>query len=246
MNRPLFLSIAGFTLALLTGCSTSPLAAAPTAHTPVQRTQENVVAVGGSVAQGRDAFHNDGYLQRAFMALGEHTSTTYHLYDEAIYGANSTQLGTMYKGRYHHWLQQYHPQVVVLSWGLINDALPKTPMPVFNHWLLHEINLALAMHAIVLVVTPPVTEVAYTRFKQAMQSYVDDQVQLVHQLNNRNVKLFNIFDPMKTYIADHHQSYMVYVGDPNHPNTRGHALGGRILYQELFGTFGKNAIRFAP
>lgn len=245
MFRPIVLSTAFLTIALLSGCGTSSLASTVPAHTaPVHRTQESVLAIGGSVAQGRDAIHDDGYLQRAFAALSAHTTTTYHLHDEAIFGANSTQLGTSYKGSYSGWLREFHPQVVVISWGLINDALPKTPMPTFNYWLTHEIHLALAIHAKVLVVTPPVTEVAYTRFPTAIQNYVNDEIHYVSRLHNQNVRLFNIFNPMKAYISDHHQSYMLYVGDPNHPNTRGHILGGQILYSELISTLGKGPIRF--
>lgn len=206
---------------------------------------ERVMAIGASVALGHLARHDDGYLQRAFQFLSGRTSIGYRLYDKAISGANSTQLATLYKGDYTKWLDSIRPQIVVISWGLINDALPDTPVSRFDSYLRQEIKEALARRAVVYVVTPPVTEVAYTQFKTQIQGYVRDERLVVASLHDPNVRFFNVFAQMKAYIASHHVSFMRYVGDAHHPNTQGHALAGRLLYQDILRRVSREPIRFS-
>jgi acyl-CoA thioesterase I len=202
----------------------------------------HVMIVGGSIAKGEHAPNDYGYLQRTFHSLTVQTGTHYAYTNKSIVGANSTQLATMYKGSYQSWLSQVKPQIVVLSWGLLNDALPKTPMPTFRHYLKQEINDALQRHAVVMVVTPPVTEATYTKFPTQEQRYATSEIQLVNKLHNPNVYAFNLFDQMKRYLEAHNQTIVHYTADPNHPNAAGHSLAARLLYQDIERRFGNRPI----
>ncbi len=209
-----------------------------TAQRPVLR----VLFIGGSIALGEKDPTNDGYLQRAFQALSKTTDANYQYVDKAIYGANSTQLATLYKGDMSTWLATIKPNIVVISWGLLNDALPNTPMPQFNKYLQREINESLSANAKVFIVTPPVTLATYTKFPKQEQAYTTDEMNLVKQDHQPGVYAFNVFDQMKNYLVQHHQTIAPYVADPNHPNRAGHILAGKLLYEDIFRQFGKKPI----
>lgn len=212
--------------------------AAPTSSSAVER----VMVIGGSVAHGWKAVHNDGYLQRAFQAMSDDTKTQYVYYDRTIVGADGSQLATLYKGRYSAWLAAIRPQVVVISWGLLNDAYTKVTQAAFRNHLLKETRQALAEHAIVLIVTPPVTKATYTEFRVQEPQYVQSEMDVVKRMDSPNVILFNVFDQMKAYLVNHHQTYVPYMGDGWHPNTAGHILAGTLLYQDLRARFGVHPI----
>lgn len=199
----------------------------------------HVMAIGGSIVKGDDDPSGDSYLERAFQSLGAHTHTKYVYFNKAIYGANGTQLATMYKGQYETWLKQIHPGVVVISWGLLNDALPNTAMAAFQNYIRQEIQEALSAKAIVLVVTPPVTEAAVVKYPTQEFRYVVSEMNLVKQLHNPNVVGFDLFDQMLAYLRKHHQTYAMYEGDANHPNRAGHILAGRLLYQDMLNHYGE-------
>lgn len=209
-----------------------------TGQPPVLR----VLFIGGSIALGEKDPTNDGYLQRAFQALSKTTDARYQYVDKAISGANSTQLATMYKGDMSNWLATVKPNIVVISWGLLNDALPNTPMPQFNKYLQQEIDESLNAHATVFIVTPPVTLSTYTKFPKQEQNYTTDEMNLVKEDHQPGVYAFNVFDQMKNYLVQHHQTIAPYVGDANHPNRAGHILAGRLLYEDIFKQFGKKPI----
>ncbi|GMA56105.1 hypothetical protein GCM10025858_06080 [Alicyclobacillus sacchari] len=56
-------------------------------------------------------------------------------------------------GKYATWLAEDKPQIVVISWGLLNDVYDKTPMASFNQAIHNEIQEALAANAVVIFVT---------------------------------------------------------------------------------------------
>lgn len=203
------------------------------------------MTIGGSIAHGWKALHSYGYLQRAFAALTDTTSTRYAYYDRTIVGADGTQLATMYKGRYRQWLEAVKPQIVVISWGLLNDALTKVTQAHFRMYLRQEIQQALSMHAVVFVVTPPVTKATYTQFKVQQPMYVRSEFEVVAQFHNPNVQLFDVFDQMKQYLTSHHQTYKPYMGDGWHPNTAGHILAGKLLYADILEHYKGNPIVFS-
>lgn len=186
-----------------------------------------VMGIGGSIAKGDRATNEYGYLQRTF----HHFDDTY--FNKAIYGANSTQLATMYKGKYTSWLSQTHPQVVVISWGLLNDAIPDTPLSQFNDYLHLEIKQALAIHAMVFVVTPPVTEVSYSLYAKQETMYAQDEIKFVKKMNNSHVYAFDLFSQMKNYVASHHVNIKEFSGDAHHPNDKGYQLAANFLIADL-------------
>lgn len=220
-------------LAILVGATLEVLRMPSVVPAPQGNPTVKVMFVGGSIAKGEGAPNQLGYLQQAFLLLTHHGDVQYSYQDEAISGANGHQLATLYKGQYQQWLSASNPQIVVISWGLLNDALPRTPMVEFKHYLKSEIDLALENRAKVFIVTPPVTEATYRRFPQQEQAYASAEMQLVAHMKNPDVLAFDVFDEMKRYIAVHHQTIRVYTADPNHPNAAGHRLAGRLLYRDI-------------
>jgi acyl-CoA thioesterase-1 len=210
----------------------------PTQTTSNSPNVERVMAIGGSVAYGWRAKNNDGYLQQAFAALSANTKTSYEYYNQAIPGADGTQLATMYKGRYEQWLTTIKPQIVVISWGLLNDAFTKVTDKAFVMHLHQEILQALARGATVLVITPPVTRASYTEFKVQEPRYVHCEETLVMRMHDPNVLMFNLYGQMKAYLAAQHQTYVPYMANGWHPNTAGDTLAGKLLYQDFVKAFG--------
>lgn len=212
----------------------------------LQRSAQNaqkpitVMTVGGSVAHGWvDTKQGGGYLVRAFRSLSASTDVKYHIVDRTVIGSNAVQIATQYPA----WLKTVRPQVVVISWGGLNDAWPRTPFSRYEAEVNREIHLALAVKASVLVVTPPVTRASYTKYRVAEPLYLDREMNVALSFHNPNVHVFDVFDQMKTYLKVHHQTYVPYMADGWHPNSRGHILAGRILYHDMRTTFGRSPIR---
>ncbi len=213
---------------------------------------ERVMTIGGSIAKGwmdtgwqnwRKGWHG-GYLTRAFATLSKNTKTHYTIYDRTIVGANARQLATMYAGRYPHWLQSVRPQIVVISWGGLNDALPKTPIGIYRRDIKAEILQALAVHAVVFIVTPPVTEAGLVTYRVAEPYYLNNEMSVARSLHSPNVYTFSVFNQMKAYLAAHHLTYKPFMATTWHPNARGHKLAGEILFQDLSRRFGSQPIHF--
>ncbi len=209
-----------------------------------QSLQTPVLAIGGSVAHGWKDTTGPGYLARAFQELSLRSKTSYHYIDRTIVGANGLQLATLYKNHYLGWLHSFAPKVVVISWGLLNDALPKTPMSTFDFHIHQEIAEALSIHAVVLMVTPPVTKATYTQFKLQEPRYVRHEIRVAKSFNSPNVVVCDVFDQMRSYIVSHKQSYKMYMGDGWHPNSAGHILAGHLLYNDIIAHYGNKAIAY--
>ena len=211
-----------------------------------------VITLGGSIARGwmDTGWQNwkkgwfGGYLVRGFKAFSLENDAHYEIINHTIVGANSTQMATMYKGDYGKWLAQDKPQIVVLSWGLLNDALPKTPLAAFDRYVRDEIIQGLDAHAVVFVISPPVSEASLTTYKTAFRHYLNSEIALVRQLHNPNVYMFNLYDPMHAYMDAHHISVKSVAGNTWHPNSKGHAIAGQILANELEQKFGKQPVRY--
>ncbi len=206
---------------------------------------ERVMAIGGSVAYGWVDPHGGGYLKRAFVTLSQRAKRNYIFNNKAIIGANSTQLNiTLYKGRYTSWLDTIKPQVVVISWGLLNDCYPKTPFATFDSTIHHEIAKALRHQAVVLLVTPPVTKASYTQYLTLEPKYVNSEVYVADSFNSPNVVVFDVFNQMKAYLTQHHLSYAPFEYGGWHPNAAGHKLAGSLLAQDMWLHYGNGPIRF--
>jgi len=147
-------------------------------------------------------------------------------------------------GQYHLWLQAYRPQIVVISWGALDDIHAKTPLPTFRATVAHQIALALSDHEVVLIVTPPVTKASYTEDLKSEPLYLDSEMDVARAFHNPNVYVFDVFDQMKQYLTAHHQTYVPYMADGWHPNTLGHALGGQLMFDDMKAAFGKGPIAF--
>ncbi len=190
-----------------------------------------VMGIGGSIAEGDGATNKYGYLQMTF----DHFHDTY--FNKAIYGANGTQLGTMYKADYPSWLRQINPQVVVISWGLLNDVVPDVSISQFNSYIQSEIQQALAKKAIVMIVTPPVTEFAYGSYGTKENEYDLEEVHYVKSLEDTNVYVFDLFTQMKAYIQHHNLNIKALSYDEHHPNNQGYQVASNLLVNDISKVF---------
>lgn len=205
---------------------------------PSTKPAVRVMLIGGSVAHGWNDPEHNGYLHRTFQTLTEEYGVTYAVYDKTIVGANAVQLQeTLYKGDYEKWLVWIRPQVVVISWGLLNDCLPKTPMAEFDGDLNTEIQEALTENATVFVVTPPVTKASFTQYLVQEQAYVNAEVALVKQLHNPRVQLVDIYDQMKQFVDKNHLDVATLSADGWHPNSAGHQLAARMFVADIDNAF---------
>ncbi len=187
----------------------------------------SVMGIGGSIAEGHGAPNDNGYLQMTFHHYGD----VYH--NKAIYGANSTQLATLYKGDYQSWLNQIHPQAVAISWGLLNDVVPDTPYSKFNEYLKTEINQALTKKAMVFIITPPITEFSYGPYQKQEFLYNEEEIHFVQKLNKPHVYILDLFTQMNSYIKDNHLNISNLSSDPHHPNSKGYQIAADILIKDL-------------
>ena len=222
-----------------------------TVKSVVEPTQK-VMTIGSSVTKGwmdtgyrnwRKGWHG-GYLLRGFTSYDQKVSTKYTIVDKTIVGANSSQMATLYKGDMTSWLQTIQPSIVVISWGLLNDALPKTPLSVFEAHLHHEIANVLAHHAVVMIITPPVTQASLTTYKTAFQQYLQAEITTAQQFHSRNVYVFDVYSQMKKEMAQQHIAISQYIGNSWHPNAAGHEKAGEILSADLWQRFGNHPIHF--
>ena len=186
-----------------------------------------VMGIGGSIAEGHGAPNDNGYLQMTFHHFGD------QYYNKAIYGANGTQLATLYKGDYHSWLNQIHPQAVAISWGLLNDVVRNTPYSKFNGYIRTEINQALAKNAIVFIITPPVTEFSYGTYGKKEILYSQEEIHFIQKMHTPHVYILDLFTQMKRYIENNHISISSLSSDPHHPNTKGYQIAANILVSDL-------------
>jgi hypothetical protein len=211
-----------------------------------------VMTVGGSVAKGwkddgwekwKEGWYG-GYLVRAVQELRAVTHLQYTVVDHTIVGANGSQLDTLYAGQYLRWLERDKPDVVAISWGILNDVRPKTPISVFRAKIQEEIRTALSHHAVVFIITPPVTEESYTDYRTQEEIYVQNEVQAAKAFHSPNVYVFDVFHQMKAYLKSHHQTILPYKGNSWHPNKRGHMLAGHILFEDIYRVFHENPVSF--
>ena len=223
-------------------------AAAPPPQTPVTALpaadkgwpQIRVAVFGGSIAAGWDD-NEGGYIARALRAMSANDQVQYTIVKNAVPG---TAIGQM-NGRFTPVLVKYRPSLVILSWGGLNDAVNKTPVAVFGQDISAEITAALARHAAVLVVTPPVTAAAYIDGRHAVPYlYFAEEMKVARAFHSPNVTVCDVYDEMMRYLVVHHLSYKPFEADGWHPNVKGHALAGQLLTEDLTGQFGARPITF--
>lgn len=212
-----------------------------TAQDETRHGVKKVLIIGASVAHGwKDDKQAGGYLKRAFTAISDVGTNHLQVYNKAISGKCVKDI----VDRYPQWLNRIKPDVVVLAWG-VNDLAAHTPLSDYRAQIDWEIQSALQQHAVVLVVTTPVSIASYTTYKTAQPQLISTEMTAANQLHNANVHVFDIFHQMKQYISQHHQSYRAYAGDAWHPNAAGHQLAAQLLVQDWFHQFGNEEIHFA-
>lgn len=202
-------------------------------------TSETVMVVGGSIAHGWEDPNNDSYIRRAFQSLTESTNTTYNYVDRTQVGGSPTSVSPQ---QFQKWLNQYHPNVVVLSWGFLNDADKKTSSDKIGTAISREISAALTEGSVVLVVSPPVTEASESRLKSLTDAYVAKEFSVAKSFHSKNVYELDVLNRMRAYLAAHDQSVDLYAANSWHPNQAGHILAGELLYNDLIETFGQSPI----
>ncbi len=200
----------------------------------------NVVIFGSSVADGWVDPTGGGYIRRAFAQYQYASAAPYNVISDAVPGAPITQE----EGMYQQWIDTGRPQVLVISWGALDDAHAKTPFSVFDSQVRQQIMMGLAAHAVVLVVTPPVTKASYTRYKVLQPAYLAQEMAVAESFHSPNVFVFDVFAQMKQYLAEHNQTYRPYMANSWHPNSRGHELAGNLLFQDMLVQFGLSGIHF--
>lgn len=199
-----------------------------------------VMTVGSSVARGWDDPIGGGYLARAFRSFTALGGAYYKVYDRAQPGAGVRKIVSQYP----LWLKSVKPQIVVISWGALDNLHNKTPISVFRQQIHWEIQSALAAHAVVFIVTPPITKASYTEYPTQEPFVLDNEMNVAKNFNSKNVYVFDVFDQMKAYLVAHHQTYVPYMADGWHPNAKGHALAGQILYMDMLREFGSKTVAF--
>lgn len=228
----------------LPNVSGAPLPVSPPPHAAKRDglSGETVMTIGSSVAAGwGDAPGMGGYLARAFRSLSAATPTHYHVVSYAIGGVTGSQIA----GKYPEWLKRVNPNIVVISWGGMDDLVAGTHMPVFEAVVQSEIQQALAIHAVVMIVTPPVTAAAYVNgLNKKPYLYFQAEIKVAQAMDNANVHVFDVFDQMWNYMKQNHLSYTQFMANGWHPNAAGHALAGHFLFEDMFGAFGVQPIRF--
>ncbi|WDM03109.1 SGNH/GDSL hydrolase family protein [Alicyclobacillus cycloheptanicus] len=217
---------------------------APKQNLQPEMNAEKVLIVGGSMAHGWKDPNDDSYLKRAFSELTSSTDTTWIYDDHTTIGGSPAENNI--QSKFRTWVQQDKPQVVVISWGLLNDIVDKTPMRKFNQAIRGEIQDALAAHAVVVFVTSPVTEATETYDHQQVANYISNEIHDAQSFHSPNVYFLNLNQQMETYMAAHGQTWLNYYGDSWHPNQAGHILAGKLLFDEWIQTFGTGPVRWQP
>lgn len=214
-------------------------AATPTQSLSTNLTTEKVMAVGGSMAHGWKDPNNDGYLKRAFQALNNSTNTKY-VYDDRTQPGGSPTWAEK-NNKFQTWLTQDKPQIVVISWGLLNDVFAKTPMDEFSDAIHDEIQESLAAGAVVVFVTSPVTKATATYNHGPVERFIHTEEAEAASFNSPNVYFIELNQDMANYLTAHGQTWQNYYGDSWHPDSAGHELAGELLFDEWIQMFGTSA-----
>jgi len=201
---------AGLGMAVASGQVASALGLLhPKSATQLQLVTGRVMTIGSSVAEGWADKVGGGYLKRAIVGYSAYGGHPYTIISRAIAGDSAEKID----GKYHLWLTELRPQIVLMSWGGLDDASAKTPITDFRTTIHHQIELALQHHEVVFVVTPPITKASYTQYPTIEPMYLNNEMEVARAFHSPNVYVFDVFDQMKSYIAHHHQTYVPYMAD---------------------------------
>ncbi|MCL6445954.1 MAG: SGNH/GDSL hydrolase family protein [Alicyclobacillus sp.] len=209
-------------------------ASAPTApitkRTFTQSNPLHVMAIGGSSAQGYDDVKGEGYLKRAL----DQVSTTLNIPIAFDNEAKSGDIPVKLAPRFASLLQQDKPDVVIISWGLLNDIAHKTKEDVFQKDVQNEVYMATQAGADVWIVTPTVTPATYVGHDVKLEpEYASREIMGARAVHSPNVHVFDLLNAMKKYLKAHHESYEPLSANNWHLNKAGHILAGQILAEAI-------------
>lgn len=205
---------------------TSPAVSALTKSATSKHHKLTVMAVGGSSAQGYDAPRLDGYLTRALHAV----STTLHIPISFVNKAKSGAIPTMLAPHYDPLLYAVKPNIVIISWGLLNSISRNVPEDMFQRAIQSEVSMATKFGADVWIVTPPVTPATYVGHDVKLERvFAYREILGARAVHSPHVHVFDLLNAMKIYLREHHQSYKPYASNNWHMNQAGHVLAGHIL-----------------
>ncbi|MFB5192433.1 SGNH/GDSL hydrolase family protein [Alicyclobacillus fastidiosus] len=204
-----------------------------------------VVAIGGSAADGTgDAVGEGGYLARAFRTVNATQDVNYHFINQSKVGYgpiqyDDTQLSPalLNDSQMERLFKDYKPNMLVISFGMLDDIDKKTPMGQIKQALHDEIESAINQHVVVVIVTPPSTYASETYYKAPLNAYVQAEMGVVEEFHNPNIYVIPLAQQMDQYIKSHHQTIKMYEADSWHPNAAGHALAGNLLAQDIIHKF---------
>lgn len=185
-----------------------------------------VMAVGGSDAAGwGDKQNEGGYLKRAFKLLSAETNDQYNFVNKSVAGCGPVQ----FQSGFRWLLPQIKPQMVIFSYGILDDVNKNTPINVFSNDVRSQICQSLNDYDSVILTTPPISVASYTIDKTQIDKYVNAELQVAASFNSPHIYVFDLKTKMEEYIKNHNQNYRIYVRDNWHLNDKGHALAGQLL-----------------
>lgn len=191
-----------------------------------------VLVMGGSAAIGRGDTHNvGGFINRAFQILIKSGGSFLIL--------NGSRTGlTVPDGepKLKVYVNQFHPNAVILAYGLLNDASAGISDAELVDSLKGQILYARSHGSQVFVVTSVVTQSDGDKF----QRFTDDERRVVSTLGDPSVHLIDVNKQMKTYIDQHKIDIQSISTDAWHPNTQGDQLAANLLAKDLSPYFDKN------
>lgn len=211
-----------------------------------QLNHETVDIFGGSMAHGWLDPKDNSYLRRAFTARSASTNTNYKYVDHTIIGETPYLLDTKDKSKFISWLKEDKPQIVVFSWGVENSMSSRHRITIeeFTQAVHSEIAQALRDHAVVLIVSPPVTQELVVNDRLKTATWINQLFQVAASFHSKNVYTIDLYHQMQLYLTAHGQTYKNYYGNSWHPNQAGHELAGGILANDLVQSFGFGPILF--
>ncbi len=211
------------------------------ANTEPGPSQPNVLIIGGSAAFGWRDITGQGFVVRGLRGWSR---VPLRFENRAVPGA--TVKNPIITKNYYAWLTTYHPTIVALQWGLLNDLRVGTPWPKVIETIQQEILQALSQNAVVFIITPPATRPTYTIDQQSEPRLAEAEIAMAKALNSPNVYVLNVLQRMKDWLTAHHQTYVPYMAGLWDPNTKGHILAGHLLTEALHQQLPGGSVSFHP
>lgn len=232
-------------LVLLAAWRSSPVAFAGTNtinnRASTAQPTETVMVVGGSVAHGWADPTHDSYIRRSFTMLSQSTHVDYRYVDQSIPGSPAVRISSP---TFQGWLKQDKPNVVVISWGILDDIHNHTPIAAFERTIHDEVAASLRRHAVVFIVTPPVVPANADKWHSIFEQFVSAQRTVADSFASPNVHFVPLNLDMSSYMAANKLLPSSFSVGGWHPNAAGHELAGMLLDNIMVQMLGQRPIQF--